>query len=276
MFRRASTLNIDRIAHIQAGHHARAGRRARRGLDDRDPPRVPADRGLQPRRPVLRAHLVAAAGVHRGGDGSRRHPHARRHPPLGSRASASTRRARRRCSARWPRRPRTSRPRSIRGAPMPWPSSTGTGSRSTTGRATACMPRSGILFNHESPRRGLEFVTRKVTHGAARIKAGLDSELRLGNLDAQAGLGIRRRLRAGHVVDAATRQPPGLRRLDGGDALDAGAVRGRLRAGRPQLGGPRGRGRALLPACRGGHARGGLRQGALGDRLEGRRGLRRA
>ncbi len=44
---------------------------------------------------------------------------------------------------------------------------------------------SGILFNHESPRRGIEFVTRKVTHGAARIKAGLDSELRLGNLDAQ-------------------------------------------------------------------------------------------
>jgi GDPmannose 4,6-dehydratase len=44
---------------------------------------------------------------------------------------------------------------------------------------------SGILFNHESPRRGIEFVTRKVTHGVARLKAGLDSELRLGNLEAQ-------------------------------------------------------------------------------------------
>jgi GDPmannose 4,6-dehydratase len=44
---------------------------------------------------------------------------------------------------------------------------------------------SGILFNHESPRRGIEFVTRKVTHGVARIKAGLDTELRLGNLEAQ-------------------------------------------------------------------------------------------
>lgn len=44
---------------------------------------------------------------------------------------------------------------------------------------------SGILFNHESPRRGLEFVTRKVTHGVARIKAGIDTELRLGNLEAQ-------------------------------------------------------------------------------------------
>jgi GDPmannose 4,6-dehydratase len=44
---------------------------------------------------------------------------------------------------------------------------------------------SGILFNHESPRRGLEFVTRKVTSGAAKIKLGLASELRLGNLDAR-------------------------------------------------------------------------------------------
>ena len=44
---------------------------------------------------------------------------------------------------------------------------------------------SGILFNHESPRRGLEFVTRKVTDCVARIKLGLKNELRLGNLDAQ-------------------------------------------------------------------------------------------
>jgi GDPmannose 4,6-dehydratase len=44
---------------------------------------------------------------------------------------------------------------------------------------------SGILFNHESPRRGLEFVTRKVTYNAARIKLGFSDELRLGNLDAR-------------------------------------------------------------------------------------------
>ncbi len=49
---------------------------------------------------------------------------------------------------------------------------------------------SGILFNHESPRRGLEFVTRKVTYGAARIKAGLQKELRLGNLDAKRDWGF--------------------------------------------------------------------------------------
>jgi GDPmannose 4,6-dehydratase len=49
---------------------------------------------------------------------------------------------------------------------------------------------SGILFNHESPRRGLEFVTRKVTDGAARIKLGLSNELRLGNLDAHRDWGF--------------------------------------------------------------------------------------
>jgi GDPmannose 4,6-dehydratase len=49
---------------------------------------------------------------------------------------------------------------------------------------------SGILFNHESPRRGLEFVTRKVTDGVARIKQGLSNELRLGNLDAKRDWGF--------------------------------------------------------------------------------------
>ena len=49
---------------------------------------------------------------------------------------------------------------------------------------------SGILFNHESPRRGLEFVTRKVTDGVSRIKLGLASELRMGNLDSQRDWGF--------------------------------------------------------------------------------------
>ena len=49
---------------------------------------------------------------------------------------------------------------------------------------------SGILFNHESPRRGLEFVTRKVTDGVARIKLGLAKDLRLGNLDAHRDWGF--------------------------------------------------------------------------------------
>ena len=59
---------------------------------------------------------------------------------------------------------------------------------------------SGILFNHESPRRGLEFVTRKVTDGVARIKLGLARELRLGNLEARRDWGF-----AGDYVDAMWR-----------------------------------------------------------------------
>jgi len=49
---------------------------------------------------------------------------------------------------------------------------------------------SGMLFNHESPRRGLEFVTRKITHAAARIKLGVQDQLPLGNLDAQRDWGF--------------------------------------------------------------------------------------
>jgi len=49
---------------------------------------------------------------------------------------------------------------------------------------------SGILFNHESPRRGMEFLPRKVSHGVARIKLGLDRELRLGNLDGKRDWGF--------------------------------------------------------------------------------------
>ncbi|MEO8452732.1 MAG: GDP-mannose 4,6-dehydratase [Gemmatimonadota bacterium] len=56
---------------------------------------------------------------------------------------------------------------------------------------------SGILFNHESPRRGIEFVTRKVTNGVARIKLGLAKELHLGNLDAKRDWGF-----AGDYVEA--------------------------------------------------------------------------
>jgi GDPmannose 4,6-dehydratase len=59
---------------------------------------------------------------------------------------------------------------------------------------------SGILFNHESPRRGLEFVTRKISNGVARIKHGLAKELRLGNLESQRDWGF-----AGDYVEAMWR-----------------------------------------------------------------------
>ncbi len=56
---------------------------------------------------------------------------------------------------------------------------------------------SGILFNHESPRQGMEFVTRKVSDGVARVTHGLTTELRLGNLDARRDWGF-----AGDYVEA--------------------------------------------------------------------------
>src|SRR5216110_2477453 len=59
---------------------------------------------------------------------------------------------------------------------------------------------SGILFNHESPLRGIEFVTRKITDGVARVKHGLQKELRLGNLEAKRDWGF-----AGDYVDAMWR-----------------------------------------------------------------------
>jgi GDPmannose 4,6-dehydratase len=55
----------------------------------------------------------------------------------------------------------------------------------------------GILFNHESPRRGMEFVTRKISHGIAKIKLGMENEIRLGNLDARRDWGF-----AGDYVEA--------------------------------------------------------------------------
>ena len=70
---------------------------------------------------------------------------------------------------------------------------------------------SGILFNHESPLRGIEFVTRKVTDGVARIKLGLAKELPLGNLDATRDWGHARDYVQGDVADAAAGHPVRLR-----------------------------------------------------------------
>ena len=89
---------------------------------------------------------------------------------------------------------------------------------------------SGILFNHESPRRGLEFVTRKVTDGVARIKLGLADTLSLGNLDAQRDWGF-----AGDYVRAMwlmlqQDEPDDYVIATGDQPLGAGAGRDRVRA----------------------------------------------
>ena len=98
---------------------------------------------------------------------------------------------------------------------------------------------SGILFNHESPRRGLEFLPRKVAHGVAKIKLGMDTELGLGNLDAERDWGF-----AGDYVEAMWLM---LQQDEPGDYVVATGethsvrelLRDRVRPRRPQLGGPR-------------------------------------
>ncbi|HEX4129940.1 MAG TPA: GDP-mannose 4,6-dehydratase [Pirellulales bacterium] len=80
---------------------------------------------------------------------------------------------------------------------------------------------SGILFNHESPRRGMEFVTRKITVGVARIKAGFDNELRLGNLEAQRDWG--------HAADYVRAMPMMLRQAVPDDYVIATGTRHSVR-----------------------------------------------
>ena len=91
---------------------------------------------------------------------------------------------------------------------------------------------SGILFNHESPRRGLEFVTRKVTHGAAAIKLGLADEAGARQPRRRARLGLREGLRRGDVADAPAGRARRLRDRHRRDAQRARAGGRRVRARR--------------------------------------------
>ena len=90
---------------------------------------------------------------------------------------------------------------------------------------------SGILFNHEGPRRGLEFVTRKITNAVARIKLGIQSELVLGTLESKRDWGYAGDFVRGDVVDAPAGRAAGLRRRHRRDPLGRRVRRARLRRG---------------------------------------------
>ena len=127
---------------------------------------------------------------------------------------------------------------------------------------------SGILFNHESPRRGLEFVTRKVTDGVARIKLGLADSLSLGNLDAKRDWGF-----AGDYVRAMwlMLQQDARRRLrdfDGREPFSTGARRTGLRARRAGVEEVRSHGPEIPPAGGGRSPDWRFQQGAGGPGLE--------
>lgn len=105
---------------------------------------------------------------------------------------------------------------------------------------------SGILFNHESPRRPIEFVSRKVTNAVARISLGLQSELSLGNLEAQRDWGFAGDFAKSDVAHVAAGRAPGLRHRDwqtplcerpGRNSLSSGRHRGlgAFREGRSPL-----------------------------------------
>ena len=106
---------------------------------------------------------------------------------------------------------------------------------------------SGILFNHESPRRGLEFSTRKISHAVARIKCGLSTELVLGDLHPERDWGFAPGLRRGDVVDAAAGPAGRLRRRPGQDPLGGAVLRARLRPRRAGVAGSRASGRPIPP-----------------------------
>ena len=108
---------------------------------------------------------------------------------------------------------------------------------------------SGILFNHEGPRRGFEFVTRKITNTVARIKAGSSSELRLGNLDAKRDWGhAADYVRAMHLI-LQQAEPDDYVSSNRRDALSARLLRVGLRRGRFGLSKVRKDRRTLSTAC---------------------------
>ncbi len=119
----------------------------------------------------------------------------------------------------------------------------------------------GILFNHESPRRGETFVTRKITRAVARIKLGVQKDLYLGNLDAKRDWGLRAGVCRRHVAHAPAGQARRLRPRDQRDAHRPRILRGRLRARRAGLEGIREIRPPLRAPRRGGPAHRRLRQG---------------
>ena len=233
--RRASTENFARIEHLRERLTlVQADLLDQLSLIDaleRAQPR----RGLQPGGDVLRAQLVEPAGADRRVRRGRRHARARGDPPgqpahplLPGVVERDVRQG-----ARGAADARTTpfHPRSPYGVAKVYGHYITVNYRESYG-LFAC---SGILFNHESPRRGREFVTRKISDGVARIKLGLAHELRLGNLEAQRDWGF-----AGDYVEAMwlmlqQARAGRLRRRHRRGAQRARVRRARLRARRARL-----------------------------------------
>ena len=192
IIRRSSSFNTARIDDIyQDPHEAEpppdpALRRSeRRVVAQPHPPHRRSGRDLQPRRAEPREGLVRHARVHRRGDRPRRRRGCSKRSASCRSARASIRPRRRRCSARSAETPQNETtpfyPRSPYGVAKVYAYWMTVNYREAYGLFAV----NGILFNHESPRRGETFVSRKITRAVGRIKLGLQDRLYLGNLDAQ-------------------------------------------------------------------------------------------
>ena len=120
---------------------------------------------------------------------------------------------------------------------------------------------SGILFNHESPRRGLEFVTHKITDAAARIKLGMADELRLGNLESRRDWGYAADYVRAMWLMLQQDEPDDFVIATGETHSVQEFVRRSVWVSRPGLASLRGAGSQVLPSCRGGPIGGGCQQG---------------
>ena len=125
----------------------------------------------------------------------------------------------------------------------------------------------GILFNHESPRRGETFVTRKITRAVAHIKLGLQKKLYLGNLDAKRDWGYAPEYCEAMWMMLQQDKPGRLRHRDGRDALGEGVLHGSVCPRRPGLERICRDRQALLPARRSGFADWRLREGEKSSRM---------
>ena len=203
MVRRSSTVTFERIAHLQDRHHHGVRRPARPGVDDRGAPQAPS-----PTRSTTSRHSRSCP---------RRSPSRcspARSPPSASPAS-STPSASSNPGIRFYQASSSEMFGKV--VEVPQSESTPFYPRSPYGVAKLyghwitinyresydLHASSGILFNHESPRRGLEFVTRKISYGVARIKLGQAAGTAARQPRGPTRLGLRRRLRQGHVADAA-------------------------------------------------------------------------
>ncbi len=236
MVRRSSTETFQRHRAHPRPDHAAHRRPARPALARRRAARVRAGRDLQPRGDVVRGGVVEPARADRRVHRRRRDADARGDARGGARGAllpglvvGDVRQG-----ARGPADAR--RRRSTRAARTAWRRPTATSSRSTTASRYDLFACSGILFNHESERRGLEFVTRKVTHGAAAIKLGLQDELALGNLDAERDWGYAKDYVEAMWLMLQQDEPDDYVIATGRGAQRARARRRRVRARRPRPG----------------------------------------